>query len=69
MVLSAFCMAFGVVYFGYVVAYVSASLSSENTLRSEYQDDLDGLKIFLQVGSVKKRSNWYAYSSYYMQML
>lgn len=49
MILSAICMIFGVIYFGYLISYAFASLSSKSTLRFQFQDYLDGLKLFLKV--------------------
>lgn len=45
--LSVFCMIFGVVFFGYIIASVTASLANADALRARYQSKLDTVNRFL----------------------
>eukprot|EP00795_Rhopilema_esculentum_P012973 gene12973-3735_t len=53
MALSCVCMVFGVVYFGYILASVAASMSNADALRAGYQDQLEAIKLFLKSENVK----------------
>ena len=51
--LSLFCMIFGVVFFGYIIASVTASLANADIHRVTYQSRLNSVKRFLKEHKVE----------------
>ncbi|XP_074616516.1 uncharacterized protein LOC141875947 [Acropora palmata] len=43
-----FCMVFGIVFYGFIIARVAAGLANADSLRARYQQRLDGIKNFLK---------------------
>ncbi|XP_044173366.1 LOW QUALITY PROTEIN: uncharacterized protein LOC114949688 [Acropora millepora] len=43
-----FCMVFGIVFYGFIIARVAAGLANADTQRARYQQRLDGIKNFLK---------------------
>ena len=56
MILSCVCMISGVLCFGYVIAYIFASISSTKIAKSKFQNDLDGVKQFLVVSKAEMQA-------------
>ena len=49
MALALICMIVGVVFYGFIIASVAASLANADAQRARYQERLDGINRFMQV--------------------
>ena len=45
------CMIIGIVFYGYIIASVAASLANADAQRARYQERLSGIRQFMEVGS------------------
>lgn len=52
-----FCIVFGIVFYGFIIARVAAGLANADAQRARYQERLDGIKNFLKVS--RKYLDWY----------
>ena len=53
MAYAVFCMIFGIVFYGYIIASVAAGLANADTQRARYQERFGTIKTFLKVSGNK----------------
>ncbi|XP_058949071.2 uncharacterized protein [Pocillopora verrucosa] len=55
MTFALFCMIIGIVFYGYIIASVAASLANADAQRARYQERLDAIKTFLEEQEISEK--------------